>query len=124
MQTEKQIKIGEQTFEVSYPLVGQKLTIENVKLMLTDNNYGDLARSGHNTAVEFLDLVDAVSYFAVLIPELKSSLKVEDFLKMDPKTAKMYVKAYKKQFDPWMAAIDKEINKDDEAEQSEAEIAV
>ena len=109
-----------QTFEISYPSVGQKLQIENVKLLLTDNNYGDLARSNHVTAIKLLDLVDAVSYFSILIPEIKTSLNVDDFLNMDPKRVKAYTKAYKEDFLPWMLEIEEELNKeDDDSEEAE-----
>ena len=116
MQTSKQIKIGDQIFGVSYPTVGQKLQIENVKLLLTDNGYGDLARSAHITALNLLDLVDAVAYFTILIPEISSSLSVNNFLNMEPLKAKMYAKAFKREFRPWMEAVDVELNKEDEAE--------
>lgn len=121
MQTSKFIKIMNQLFEVSYPNVGQKLQIENVKLLLTDNNYGDLARSRHTTALELLDLVDAVAYFSILIPEIKSTLNLADFLNMDAKRSKAYVKAFKKEFTPWFDAIEEELNKEDSEEDEQDE---
>ena len=74
LQTSVPVKIGEQTFNVNYPLVGEKFKIENNKLLLTNGQYGDLSRSAHATALYYLDTVDAFSYFAVLIPELKLDL--------------------------------------------------
>lgn len=119
MQTQTNVKIGEKTYLVSYPLVGQKLQIENVKLLLTDGNYGDLARSGHNTAISLLDLVDAVSYFTILIPEIRDNLKIDDFLNMDEFRAKELTKAYKKSFRPWLDEIDKELNREEDVDTEE-----
>src|ERR1700746_2780161 len=110
MKTSVNVKIGETQYEVHYPNVGEKLQIENVKLLLTNNGYGDLARSGHITAINMLDLVDAVSYFTILIPEVKSSLKLEDFLSMEPLQAKNLSKAYKKYYRPFLEEIDRELN--------------
>jgi len=124
MQTVKQVKIGDQQFQISYPTVGQKLQIENVKLLLTDNNYGDLARSGHISAIQLLDLVDAVAYFTILIPEISKSLNVQDFLNMEPKKTKMYIKAFKEEFMPWMDKIDIELNREDDGTDEEEIIKV
>jgi len=119
MQTSKAIEILGKTYEVKYPNVGQKLQIENVKLLFTDGNYGDLARSRHNTALELLDLVDAVAYFSILIPEIASNLSIQDFLNMDVKRSKAYIKAFKKQFSPWFDELEAELNKEDSENEAE-----
>ena len=120
MQTATIVKIGKDSYDVSYPNVGQKLDIENVKLMLTNSQYGEMARSGHVTALQLLDLVDAVAYFTILVPELKSSLKVQDFMDMNPVEARNLRKGYKKYFVPFFEAVEKELNEDgDEDETTE-----
>lgn len=113
MKTSVNVKIDSQDYEVNYPTVGEKLQIENVKLLLTNNNYGDLARSGHTTALDLLDLVDSVSYFSILIPEIKKSIKMEDFLTMDPIKAKLMIKAFKKYRD-FLSEVDTELNSEDD----------
>ena len=71
IQTTTKVSYKGVTHEVRYPLVGEKFKIENAKLLLTNNQYGELSRSAHKTALSYLDTVDAYAYFSILIPSLK-----------------------------------------------------
>ncbi len=117
IQTQTQVKIGEISYDVNYPTVRQKLEIENLKMFLSSNKYGDLARSGHKTASRLLDLIDAVAYFSILIPEIKNNMKVADFEIMDIKTQRNMMRGYKVDFYPWFANIESELNKEEDDEE-------
>jgi isopentenyldiphosphate isomerase len=118
IQTNTQIKIGDKTYEVNYPNVRQKLEIENLKIFLSSGKYGELARSAHKTASKLLDLIDAVAYFSILIPEIKSNMTVNDFENMDIVTQRNMMRAYKINFYPWFEQIEAELNKEDDDDEN------
>jgi hypothetical protein len=95
-------------FEVKYPTVGQLHEMENMKLVLTDGTYGDLARSAHNKALRLLDMVDAFVTLKVLIPKLK--LDLLEFYNLDQLVCLEYVKTYKVQIRPFLNKVEKEID--------------
>jgi hypothetical protein len=108
------VKIGEETFDVSYPTVGEEFQIETLKMFMTNNTYGDLARSNHTSAVRLLDIVDAIAHFAILIPKIRDIFKLEDFQNMTPEIRKSYTKAYKKTYLPWKINTYKALFEDDD----------
>lgn len=111
LQTQKQITIGKETVIATYPTVAQKLEIEARKLIFSNNLYGDIARSAHNTGNKLLDTIDAFTYFSVCCPDLK--LKIDDFKNMTEITSVLFVKAFKEQFWPWYSNIEEELSKFD-----------
>ena len=111
MQTTLQFTVGTVTVTVNYPTVMQKLDIEKRKLLFSDNMYGELVRSSHNTANRLLNIIDAYSYLSVCAPELK--LEMDHFAKLSEDAAVALWKAYFEQFVPWFNKIESELYKVD-----------
>lgn len=114
------ITVGDKSYTVNYPNVGEILQIESLKLLYSNNTYGALVKSGHTTANDLLNLVDAMSYFSVLAPEMIKDLKIEDFSKAGPKQQKMITKAFIEYW-TWYRAMNEELNKEDTKEDHEAD---
>lgn len=123
-QTKTVVKIGPKKYEVGYPNVGQKLDIENLKNILTGGRYGEIGRASTITANKVLDLVDAVSFFSVLIPELRDAANPDSFTKMDAMVQQRYIKAFTKFYTEFILKVDEEINKMLDAEYLETETEV
>lgn len=113
MQYQEKFKVRIDGIEylLGYPNVGQQLEIESLKNILSAGNYADYARSGNKTALQLLDLIDAVSYFYVLIPELKEKIDIKSFANIDPLFQKKLSKAFVKYYNEFIVKIDDEINK-------------
>lgn len=106
-------------YVVKYPTVGQLIDIENKKMLLTSNQYGEYVAAPVKTKslAYLIEVVDAISHFSVLIPDLSTTLS-KSYFDIDPLTAKEIVKAYKQNFRPWydefMKAIHEESLKNDD----------
>lgn len=112
--------INDKTYNISFPNVGQMMEIESKKIALGGGVYRDLITAGTKSAQYNLDLIDAISNFTVLIPELRKDLDVKSFLDIDLITGKHVVKAYNKQFYPWFQEIQKFLyDEEDELETEE-----
>lgn len=114
IQKKKTFEISNVKYEVSFPTVGQYFDIENMKMMLTNNSYGDMLRSGLRTAYFAIDLVDCISLFYVLVPDLRKDLNVRNYNDLDPFLAKKIVKAYKSQIKEWYDELLEELLREDE----------
>lgn len=107
-------------YEVQFPTVGQLQDIEAMKLALTNGRYADMALGGLTTNIFALDSADAISYFSVLIPTLKSDLNVKSWRDLDAMTTKQLIKDYKKFMKDWLKPLlDDLYNFDEEIEESE-----
>jgi hypothetical protein len=112
------IQIGDNDYEVQFPNVGQLQDIEAMKIALTNGRYVEMALSGLKTFNFALDSADAISYFSVLIPDLKNDLKVKSWRELDPFVGKTLIKAYKGKFMEWYKPIVDELYSFDEDEDS------
>lgn len=111
LKSTKTIKIGDKSFQVSYPTVGQIIAIENKKMFLTNDKYVDYVANSLTLGQRFaLDLVDVLSTFTVLIPELSKELAVDNVLDLDPITGKALIAVYKNEFLPWWSELQKVIH--------------
>jgi hypothetical protein len=108
------VQIEDNTYSIKFPTVRQFLAIENLRMALTDEKYGSMAFSGLKSASFAVDIVDAISAFFTLIPELKEDLHAKSFMDIDPFLAKALVKVYKSKFAPWYNAWLDELLKEDE----------
>lgn len=113
IQTTTIVTVGDKNYEMEYPKVKHVIEIENLKLMLSGNMYGDLMKSNHSTAVELLNLVDGVAYFSVLAPQFKIDFDTKNFTEMDVFKQKQITKAFTKVFWPWFLNINVELDKED-----------
>lgn len=108
-QTTKLIHFEEKDYTITYPNMGQKMEIENLKIALTNGSYGDIARSAHISGDSFLDQVDSFIAVQVLMPDY--GLKITDFLKLDELHSAKLVQLYQKQIRPFIKTISEEIAK-------------
>jgi len=99
------IQIKGKDYNVKFPTVGQLMDIESFKISYTNGKYIDMALSGMRVHLFALDIADALSYFAILIPELKTDLKVKNWRDIDINLAKELVEVYKDKFIPWYKPI-------------------
>lgn len=97
----KEIKIKGKSYMVHFPNVGEMLDIEKFKFAFSKGEYVNLAISPLKIHLFSLDLIDAISFFSVLIPELKNDLNVSDWNKIDKELMKELVKVFNTQFLPW-----------------------
>lgn len=112
MKTQIKITILGHEALINFPTAGQIMDIESMKMALTNGTYGSMVRaagSGSRTTVQALDLVDAVSHFAVLVPELRGKLKIDNYTAMPMKMALELTKTYKKEYAPWFAEVEKDL---------------
>lgn len=106
------VKIDKDEYLVKYPNVGQQLEIENLKNLLSDGKYSQYAQVGSKTSTQLLDLIDAVSYFHTLIPELKEKLSVKNFTSIDPVFQKKLSKAFMNFYSNFILKVEEEISKE------------
>lgn len=123
-QTKFAVKIDKEVYHIPYPNVGQQLEIEGLKELLSAGKYSELARTGSKTAIQLLDLIDAVSYFYTLVPELKAKLDLKNFTNIDPlfqkKLSKAFIQYNQKFIIPCDLEINKELSEEDEDEEKQA----
>lgn len=105
------VSLNGKDYIVGMPNVGQQMEIESLKMSLTNNNYGEMAKSGLRTHQYNLDLVDGLSYFSILIKDFRKDMKVESLMDMDAFLGKHVVQAFRKQFNPWYKAFVEELHK-------------
>ena len=110
----KLVNILGESYQVNFPNMGKLQDIEAFKIAYTNGKYLDMAMSGLKMHEFMLDVTDAVSYFSVLIPELKTNIGVKNWRDLDPELAKKLVKAYKSEFIPWFKPIVDDLCKYDE----------
>ena len=117
----KKITIGKKSFVVEFPNVGQILDIESMKLALTNNRYGIMAKSDIKSMYYALDVVDAVSFLTVVAPEVGKYFNVGNYLSLSPEKVQEFVDVYQKDIYPWYAQTLEELKnpvKNEESEQT------
>lgn len=102
IEREKRITIGEKTFIVSFPNVGQIIMLESTKQALTDNRYGQMAASGVASMYYALDLVDTVAFFQVCGAEVLKYYDIRNAASVPPDKIGAFVKTYAEQIKPWL----------------------
>lgn len=107
------IKIGENTYEVTFPNTGQFIDIETNKIAFANGKYKELQSSGMVTAQLATNLVEAIAVFNILIPKFKDDLNVKSIFDLDLIHAKSITKAYIDIFIPWYIDWIKELTKED-----------
>lgn len=101
----KLIDILGESYQVNFPNMGKLQDIESFKIAYTNGKYIDMALSGLKMHEFMLDVTDAVSYFSVLIPDLKKNLEIKNWRDLDPEIAKKLVIVYKSEFVPWFKPL-------------------
>ena len=121
IEREKKFKVGERTFVVKFPNVGQIIDMESLKQALTNNRYGQMAASAVVSMYYALDLVDTIAFFQVCVPDAKKYFNVDDFTALSPEGMDAFLEAYRTEIKPWYDRTMKELRgiKTDDNESAE-----
>lgn len=101
LQRQKKFTIGEKTFIANFPNIGQIIDLESLKQALTGNRYGQMASSGIASMYYALDLVDAISFYQIVVPEVAKYYDIRNFASLSVDKSKALVEAYQQQIKPW-----------------------
>lgn len=101
----KKITIGEKSFIVNFPNVGQMIDIESMKQSLTGNRYGSMASSGIASMYFALDIVDTIAFLTICVPDIAKYYNITDYSSLSSDKINTYVTVYKEQILPWYNKI-------------------
>ena len=101
MERAKNFKIGEHQFIAKFPNVGQIIDIESYKQGLTNGRYGQMAASGIRSQYYALDLIDAIVFFQVMVPEVGKYFDISNYTSIPLDKAKKFIEVYQKEIKPW-----------------------
>lgn len=101
IEREKKFSIGEKQFIAKFPNVGQIIDLESLKQALTNNRYGQMAISGISSMYNALDLVDAISFYQIVTPEVGKFYNIRNYAEMDLDKVQDLIHAYQEQIKPW-----------------------
>ena len=101
----KKITIGEKSFIVNFPNVGQMIDIESMKQSLTGNRYGSMASSGIASMYLALDIVDTIAFLTICVPDIAMYYNITDYSSLSSDKINTYVTVYKEQILPWYNKI-------------------
>lgn len=101
LQRQKKFTIGNKSFIANFPNVGQIIDLESMKQALTNSRYGQMAASGIATMYYALDLVDAIAFYHVVVPEVAKYYDIKNYASMEVDKIKDLLDAYQKDIKPW-----------------------
>lgn len=101
MEREKIFTIGQKKFTAKFPNVGQIIDMESLKQALTQSRYGQMAMSGIKSQYFALDLVDAISFFQVVVPEVGKYFDITNYTSLSIDKTNDLLKAYTEVIRPW-----------------------
>lgn len=101
LQRQKKFTIGEKTFIANFPNIGQIIDLESLKQALTGNRYGQMAASGIASMYYALDLVDAIAFYQIVVPEVAKYYDIRNYASLSVDKSKALVEAYQQQIKPW-----------------------
>lgn len=101
IERQKKFNIGEKQFIAKFPNVGQIIDLESLKQALTNNRYGQMAISGISSMYAALDLVDAISFYQIVVPEVAKYYDIRNYAAMELEKAQDLIRAYQEQIKPW-----------------------
>lgn len=100
-----QIKVSKETFIIKILTPGQIIEIESLKSQYTDGQYSRMSQTNTLLSNSALDYVDVVATFSVLIPELKTSLRVKSLFDLPLDVMEELVSEYRKFIKWWVSWI-------------------
>lgn len=101
IEKQKKFTIDGTTFIAKFPNVGQLIDLESFKQALTTNRYGQMASSGVVSMYQALDLVDAIAFFQIVVPEVGKRFDINNYTQMGLDEIKHIVDAYQNEVKPW-----------------------
>ena len=109
IQRVKRFSIGEKSFTVSFPNVGQIIDVESLKQALTGGRYGVMASSGVASMYYALDIVDAIAFLQVCVPEIAKYYDIRNYTSMSPEKVQEFVSVYQNEIKPWYDGVMKSL---------------
>jgi hypothetical protein len=103
-------KVGENTYTINFPTVGEYYAIQASKQSLSVGYYNSLSESMVKSANNAADMIDIEATLTILCPSLLKDLKRESFKKLGLKDYLIVKKAYVEQFVPWSKEIEELLN--------------
>lgn len=95
-----QINFENNTYIVKFPTTGQLIDIEVLKSRLSKGQYINLL-SGTNDSLYSTALIDAISTFTVLIPDLEKDINFKSILDIPLTKMKLILQQYIEIYKPW-----------------------
>lgn len=111
LQKSLQFKVGENSYVVSQPNIGQVIDIEMMKSQITNGNYGKMITNYSKMSILSLDMIDMFAHFKVICPKLLEDLKVDNWSQLDSFDALDLFKAYQGSFKPWFSLYSDKLTK-------------
>lgn len=99
------IQVDGQSYTIPILTPGQIVEIESLKSQLTDGQYGKMSQSSNLLTDSALNYVDVVSTFTVLLPDLKTNLRVKSLFDIPLTEMEVLVREYKKFLTWWLGWI-------------------
>lgn len=103
-------EIQEQKFTVKYPNSGQMIEIAVLKAKLSEGQYAQLLFQRSNESTISLQMIDAYSFFTIMIPDLKNSLNVKSLYDLTILQSAELIHVYDDILAPWLDAWTETIN--------------
>jgi len=105
----KKFKIGNKEFTAKFPKVGQIIDMDAMKQAISGNSYGSMVASGLASAYYALDLIDAITFYQVVTPEVGRYYNINNFADLELEEIQDLLNAYKEQIQPWYVETMNEI---------------
>ena len=113
------LKIGENIYSLDFPNIGQLISIERLKIKMSDNTYNQLLFGPTKQSQLAFTAVEAIATFTILIPKLKEDLQIKNILLLPLPRIKEITGVYEEIFYPWYEEWFNIINEDTTKEESE-----
>ena len=97
----KKFTIDGRQFTVQFPNVGQIIDLDAMRQALSSNRYGAMAASCVKSSYYALDLIDAISFFQVVCPEVGRYFDIQNFATIDLVLAEKLLKPWREEIKPW-----------------------
>ena len=109
MEKVKKFTIGKKQFTAKFPNVGQILDIDSMTQALSNGLYGSIVASGLASAYYALDLIDAISFYQIVTPEVGKYFDIQNYAELELSDAQDLISTYKEQIQPWYVETMNEI---------------
>lgn len=110
----KTFKIENNTYDVEFPTTGGLIEIEILKTQLSRGQYNEISNAGTVSGNYSRFMIDTISTFTILFPQLKKDLNVKTISELNPLDSKKLLKVYLKEVLPWLNSWMEILNSDDE----------
>ena len=89
------------SYSLDFPNVGQLISIERLKIKMSDSTYNQLLFGTTRQSQLAFTAVEAIATFTVLIPKIKEDLTLKSLLDLPLPRVKELTDVYEKKFYPW-----------------------